>query len=96
MNNYIKFFLCILISIFLATSCTNKKEIESEINGIKRQIQLIDNEIHLLEQEKAKLATFGSDTGEMIVRTKVEPEIYQYERARELLLIKLESLYQKL
>lgn len=96
MKNYFKFFLCISIFILFASSCTDKQQIESDIAGTKRQIELIDNEILLLQKKKSKHLSFNSDLGNLIVRTRIDPEIYQYERARELLIIKLESLYNKL
>jgi len=96
MKSYFKFFLCVSILILLTASCTDKKQIESDIAGTKRQIELIDNEVLQLEKKKSRFLAFNSELGDTVIRTKIDPEIYQYERARELLLIKLESLYQKL
>lgn len=84
----------ILLLILLTTSCTNKKEIETQIKGLERQIQMIDAEISQLEQKKGKLTSLS--IGEMRIQRKIDPEIKQLERAREVLLIKLESLYQQL
>lgn len=95
MKSYLKFFVCISIFILFASSCTDKQQIESDIAGTKKQIELIDNEILQLQKKKSKFLAFNSGSGDIVVRTKIDPEIYQYERARELLLIKLESLYQK-
>jgi hypothetical protein len=82
--------------MLIASSCTDKKQIESDIAGTKRQIELIDNEILQLQKKKSRHLSFNNEVNDMVVRIKIDPEIYKYERARELLLIKLESLYQKL
>jgi len=96
MKIYLKFSICIFLIILMCSSCTDKKQIESDIAGTKRQVELIDNEILELQKKKSRHLSYNSELGDMIVRTRIDLEIYQYERARELLLIKLESLYQKL
>ena len=96
MKNHFKFFLYISIILSLLSSCTNTKEIELDIDMTKKQIELIDHEILQLKIKKNKYIASNSALLHRIVLTKIDPEIYQYESSRELLLIKLESLYQKL
>ena len=96
MKIYLKFFLFISLIVLLSSSCTDKKQIESDIAGTKRQIELIDNEIIQLEKKKGRFLSSDDSFGNTVVRTRIDPQILEYERARELLLIKLESLYQKL
>ena len=90
--------LCICILI-LVIACTNKKEIELQISEIKNQIRLIDEQIFQLESKRGLLSSIDNrpdSFGEKISRIKINPEINRLKSERELLLLKLKSLLEKL
>ena len=85
------------IIVFFMISCTDnsndRNQILLQVEGKKRQIQLIDNEINQLEKKKGFYMNNQSQLGFRMINKKIDPELNQLYRAREVLLIDLESLY---
>ncbi len=98
MRKYLALSLCILFVLLLTISCTNKKEIKLQIEDTKKQIRIIDDQISQLETKIAvmKAATGTNPLGENVAHAKLDPEINRLKSEREILMVKLKALYEKL
>jgi hypothetical protein len=83
--------LSILFVLSVAFSCTNKNEVKLQIEETKKQIRLIDEQIYQLE---AKRGFIGEESS--VSRIRIDPVINRLKSERNILLIKLNSLFEKL
>lgn len=100
MKKLISFSVLCICLFFFVIACTDKNEIQLQIDETKKQIRIFDEQIYQLEQKRALLSAVTGNRpngmGEKISRIGVDPEIQRLQSERQLLLLKLNSLYEKL
>lgn len=95
--------LIAIILLFQIGGCQDKSNIKNEIEITKNKIRAIDKAIYKLQRERAQLLAVRAVGGEdiyalakMRVQRDIDPVIYQLNSEREILIVRLESLMNKL
>jgi hypothetical protein len=95
--------LIAIILLFQIGGCQDKSNIKNEIEITKNKIRAIDKAIYKLQRERARLLGVRAVGGghlyglaKTLVERDIDPVIYQLNSEREILIVRLESLMNKL